>query len=179
MDSFEFNKIAGAVLFAALVILGTSAISEIIFEPDHLAQSAYAVEGVEEAGHGSEAAEGTSEEASHTEETQVAAVDMTAGDAEAGAKVVKKCGACHTMTEGGKNKIGPNLFGILDNDIAAVAGYKYSASLDGVAGTWTAEMMDQWLTNPKSVADKTKMSFKLKKPKDRANLIAWFNQQEN
>jgi len=103
-----------------------------------------------------------------------------AGDAGAGKKVFNKCKACHGVDEGGKNKLGPNLWNIVGAPIAAVEKYKYSKALlayAAEAGTWNEENLDAWLKKPKDVVRKTKMIFAgLKKTEERANLIAFLKE---
>jgi len=100
-----------------------------------------------------------------------------AGDAAAGKKVFNKCKACHGIDEGGKNKLGPNLWNIVGSPIAAKEGYKYSKGMVAYAGeasNWNDENLDQWLKKPKDLVRKTKMIFPgLKKEADRENIIAY------
>ena len=105
----------------------------------------------------------------------------SAGDAANGEKVFKKCKACHTVEEGGKDRVGPNLWGVF----GALLGtnrpdYKYSRGLRALGDegkTWTDELMDTWITNPKQVVSRTKMIFPgLKKPVDREDVIAYLKQ---
>ena len=106
-----------------------------------------------------------------------------AGDAEKGKKVFNKCKACHGVDEGGKNKLGPNLWNIVGAPIAAVEGYKYSKALiayAGEAGNWNEENLDAWLKKPKNLVRKTKMIFPgLKKDEARENLIAYLKANGN
>jgi len=93
------------------------------------------------------------------------------GDAAKGAKVFKKCAACHSFT---KNKFGPNLAGIYGKPAASVKGYKYSKAMKAANITWNDENLDKFLKKPKKFIKKTKMSFGgLKKEKDRKNVIAY------
>lgn len=97
-----------------------------------------------------------------------------AGDPKKGKKVFKKCKSCHTIDEGGKKKVGPNLYGIIGKDVATSDGFKYSKAMKALGGKWTAERLDEFLTKPKKYVKGTKMSFGgLKKEKKRANLIAY------
>ena len=105
---------------------------------------------------------------------------VNAGDIDAGKKVFNKCKACHGIDEGGKNKLGPNLWNIVGAPVAAREGYRYSKALlayAAEAGTWNEENLDAWLKKPKDLVRKTKMIFPgLKKAEDRANLIAFLKE---
>lgn len=95
------------------------------------------------------------------------------GDAVKGQKLFKKCKACHTADEGGKKRMGPNLFGIFGKKSGQREGYKYSKALLAANLTWDEATLDTWLTKPKALVKGTKMTLPIKKPAQRANLIAY------
>jgi cytochrome c len=98
------------------------------------------------------------------------------GDAAKGKKYAKKCAACHTFDSGGKNKSGPNLFGIVGKGIAETEGYKYSKAFKARKGqdVWDVATLSAYLKKPKKWEPKTKMAFiGIKKDQKRANLIAY------
>lgn len=97
-----------------------------------------------------------------------------AGDAAAGEKAMRACAACHTWTEGGPNRVGPNLYGVVGADIAAHDGFKYSKALEGLEGTWTVEALDGWLKDPRGFAKGNKMTYAgVKDDTERQNIIAF------
>lgn len=99
---------------------------------------------------------------------------MAAGDADKGAKIFKKCKACHTLNEGGKNKIGPNLFGIFGRQAGTLEGYKFSKAFKASDVVWDEATLDEYLTKPRKFIPKTKMGFPgLKKEDQRADVIAY------
>lgn len=97
-----------------------------------------------------------------------------AADVTKGKKVYKKCKACHTLKAGGKNKIGPNLNGVIGRKAGSVEGFKYSKAMKASDVVWDEANLDKFLKKPKKFMKKTKMSFAgLKKEKDRVNVIAY------
>ena len=167
MDSFEYNKIAGGVLFALLVLFGVQNIGEVLYHTEHLEEPAYAVPGIvtEQAGGAAEQPAGPSFE-----------VALASADPSAGAKLVNKCDTCHTREPGGANKIGPNIYGVVGRPVASVAGFAYSDSMKKLGGTWDFQKLEQFITNPRKVVPGTKMSFPgMPDVEDRAALIAYLN----
>ncbi|MGC2855341.1 c-type cytochrome [Novispirillum sp. DQ9] len=103
-----------------------------------------------------------------------AAAGGAAGDAEAGKAAARVCAACHSFDQGGPNKVGPNLFGVVGGDIAAKDGFKYSDALQKEEGAWTAEKLDAYLANPKEAIPGNKMAYAgLKDEAKRKDLIAY------
>jgi len=100
---------------------------------------------------------------------------LAAASPEKGEKVFGKCKACHTIEQGGKNAVGPNLYNVVGNHKAHMDGFAYSPGMTERHGeTWSYENLNAFLTSPKDYIAGTKMSFPgLKDPEDRANVIAF------
>lgn len=168
MDSFEWNKLAGWVLGAAVTVLGLSIVSGMVYEQEPLAQKGYKVEGVIE-----EVATTGAVEAEQPIAFYLASANPGQGEAQ-----FKKCAACHTINNGGANGIGPNLWGVVGRAVGKHPGYAYSDAVGGAGGNWGWDELNAWLKNPKKHMPGNKMSFAgIGKPEDRANLIAWLNTQ--
>ena len=135
MDSFEINKIVAAVLVVFLLVFGIGKISDIVFYVEKPTTSAYKVEIVN----------ASASTGSGTLETVDIAALLAVGDAEHGKNVFKKCSACHSVKKGGKNKIGPALYGVLGRNMAGLEDYKYSKALIAFAKSWTFEEMNSFL----------------------------------
>ena len=181
MNSIEFTKIIGVLLTVALVVSLSNVIANEIFpkrrdEVRATMEAATEAEPQEAPGAASGAAPGAVE-AVNTEPAQapmgVAAL-LAAADPAAGAKAVRRCTGCHTLDKGGKHRLGPNLWDLVDRPVASAEGYGYSAALKDKSGeTWTYENLDAFLTRPKGWAPGTRMLFAgIRKPGQRADLIA-------
>ncbi|MCB1486488.1 MAG: cytochrome c family protein [Bauldia sp.] len=94
-----------------------------------------------------------------------------------GARTFNKCKACHTIEEGGPARVGPNLWGVIGRPVASKEGYSYSTAMLAQGGTWTVDRLFVYLANPRQVVPGTAMTFVgLPKPQERADLIAYLNQ---
>jgi cytochrome c len=175
MDSFELNKIIGAILMTALIVIGINKLSDAIFYVDKPKESAYKVEGVELASTSSK------ETAAVKEVVQLNIKEVLAmGDLAHGEKVFKKCSACHIVAKGGKNKIGPALYGIVGKASAVSEGYSYSKALKAHGKNWSFEELNAYLLKPQAHIKGTKMAFAgLRKDKDRASVILYLNSQSD
>ena len=168
MDSFEWNKIIGAVLGTAIFIFVVRLVAEKVYEPEIPAKPGYVVEGVVESAAGGGAA-AVVEEAMPDWGTVLASADVAAGKTLSG-----KCEQCHDLSKGGPNKIGPNLYAVVDRVRASHPGFSYSAALKGKPGNWTYDELFKFIKAPGAYMAGTKMSFAgLRSEKDRINLIAY------
>jgi cytochrome c len=168
MDSFEWNKIIGAVLGTAIFIFVVRLVAEHIYEPEKPAKPGYVVEGVVETAAGGSAA-APAEETMPDWGTVLPTADVAAGKT-----ISTKCEQCHDLSKGGPNKIGPNLFGVVDRVRASHEGFAYSSAMKGKPGNWTYDELFKFIKAPGVDIPGTKMSFAgLRSEKDRINLIAY------
>jgi cytochrome c len=173
MDSFEINKIVAAVLMVALLVIGISKISNVVFHVEKPKTPGYAVD-IEQTITSSTVSTET------VEEKIDIAVLMAMGDLAVGEKVFKKCAACHSIVKGGKNNIGPALYNVVGRKIGVVNDYKYSKALSGYGKEWTFEELNGYLIKPAKWIKGTKMAFAgLRKEKDRASVILYLNQNSD
>ena len=174
MDSFEINKIIASILLTALIIIGIGKFTDILFHVKKPEKSAYQIEGLEKVDTSS-----TTAEIKKEEKVDIAAL-MAMGDLSTGEKVFKKCAACHSITKGGKNNIGPALYNVVGRKVGAVNDYKYSKALSVYGKEWTFEELNGYLIKPAKWIKGTKMAFAgLRKEKDRASVILYLNQNSD
>ncbi len=170
MDSFEFNKIAGALLFSVLIFLGLRSLGETVFHVEAPEKPGYAVEVA--ATTPGDSGGGTAAPAATPLHELLANSDVAKGQ-----KAFKKCAACHKVDAGASGGVGPNLAGIVGKAMGAQDGFTYSKGMATVAaekGAWTYASLDAFLKKPKAFVPGTKMSFAgVKKEADRADLLAY------
>jgi cytochrome c len=171
MDSFEWNKIIGAVLGTAIFIFVVRQAAEVIYEPEAPAKPGYVVEGVAEDTAGP--APAPVAEVMPDWGTVLPAADVAAGKTVSG-----RCEQCHDISKGGVNKIGPELYAVVDRPRASHEGFSYSSAMKAKGGTWTYDELFKFLKSPGSYIPGTKMSFAgLSREQDRINLIAYLRSE--
>ena len=174
MDSFELNKIIAAILMTALIVIGINKLSDSIFHVEKPKQSAYKVEGVELV-----SSTGAATEVKEVVQLNIKEI-LALGDATHGEKVFKKCSACHIVAKGGKNLIGPALYGVVGRASASIPDYAYSTALKAHGKNWSFEELNGFLLKPRSYVKGTKMAYAgLRKDKDRASVILYLNNQSD
>ena len=174
MDSFEWNKIVGAVLGTLLFVVALKIGSEMIFEVPMPLKPGYVVQGVPAASSGAGSAQ-PAEEPLPDFGTVLAKADLAKGQQVAG-----RCQQCHDLSKGGPDKIGPNLWGIVGRARASRSSFSYSSAMSSSHTPWTFEALFKYLKSPASIVPGTKMSFAgLPSAQDRINLIAWLRTQSD
>jgi cytochrome c len=170
MDSFEFNKLIGALLGVVFVVFSVNLIGDAIFAAPVPERPGFAIEAVE--------AEAGGEGGAAAPAAVPIATLMATADAAAGEAVFKKCQACHTGEKGGPNKVGPDLWDIVNRKIGTHEGFAYSGAMkdfsQGGTVVWDYEHLNHFLAGPKAYIKGTAMGFAgVKKDDERANLIAY------
>ena len=170
MNSSYFNMISSAFLGTVFVVLTISFLSEALYHTEAPEQEGFVIEVAE--GSSTSSGDDAAEDVIPDIGPLLASADVAAGE-----KVFKKCAACHTIEDGGANKVGPGLWDIIGHPVGAKDGFGYSAALTEYAAggtTWDYENLNKFFLKPKAYIKGTAMGFAgLKKEKDRANLIAY------
>ena len=167
MNSFELNKVLGAVLGTCLVLVAMHIASGAIFTPSVPAKPGYEIAVKEE----QPAQGGAAAPAQVPIETLLASASPQAGELSA-----KVCLTCHNMAKGQGAKVGPDLYGVVGRPVASVSGFNYSSALKGLGGNWTFDALNKWLDNPRGDVPGTLMTFGgVPSEKQRADIIAYLN----
>ncbi len=150
MNSFELNKVLGAILGTCLITLALNIGAGAIFAPEKPAKPGYMI-AVKEAG-GEKAP------------AKAAAVPIEAllakASVEKGQATAKQCQACHTFEKGGPNRVGPNLWGVVDSPRGeGRGGFNFSTAMKTKGGKWTFDELNKFLAGPREYIPGTAMTF--------------------
>jgi cytochrome c len=169
LDSFEMNKVLGAVLGTCLVVVALNIAAGAVFAPGKLEKPGYEIE-VPKSGPGA----GTTQTPAQPE-VPLGQL-LASADVSRGSDSAKKCATCHTFEKGGRALVGPPLWGIVGRPKASVAGFNYSPGLKQASGNWTIADLFTFVTNPKAMVPGTAMSFAgINRAGERADLMAYLN----
>lgn len=164
MNSFELNKVLGAVLGTCLILLAVNIGAHALFEPEKPAKPGYNIVVAKADGGQPEAKE---------PETPLPVL-LAKADAQKGERIAKQCAACHNFQKGAGPKIGPDLWNVVGSARAAHAQFKYSPAMKEKGGEWTFDNLDHFIADPRRDIPGTAMTFAgIKNPQQRADLLAY------
>ena len=171
MDGFEINKIIASIILTIVVILGINKLADIVYNVSTPESSSYKVVTATETKESDSVKTGSN-------------IDIKAffalGNADHGKTVFKKCAACHSISKGGSNKIGPALWGVIGRKVGSIDDYKYSKAMSAFGKNWDFEEINTFLIKPMDYVKGTKMAYAgLKNEKDRASIILYLNEQSD
>jgi cytochrome c len=166
MNSFELNKILGAILGCCLITLALNITAGAIFSPTKAEKPGYAIAAKEESAGGA---------AAKKEPEKPIGELLAHASAEKGQAIAKQCQACHTFEKGGPNRVGPNLYDIVGHERGTGRnGFNFSSAMKTKGGKWTYDELNKFLTNPRSYIPGTNMTFAgLSRDSQRADVIAY------
>jgi cytochrome c len=168
MNSFELNKILGAILGTCLITLALNIGAGAVFAPEKPSKPGFNI-AVKEQSEGEKG--GAAKEPDQPIEVLLAKASVEKGQATA-----KQCQACHTFEKGGPNRVGPNLWNVVNRPRASEAGFNYSAAMKGKGGKWSFEELNKFLTNPRGYIPGTAMTFAgLTRAEQRADVIDYLH----
>ncbi len=168
MASLETNKVLAAVLCAGLLAMATGKVAEGLRHPHELEENAFKIEVAN--------AEPSGEATAGPPPVEPVVPLLASADLAAGEALAKKCVACHSLDEGGGNKVGPALWDVVGRQKASMEGFSYSDALASFSDPkdWTYASLNKFLHKPKEYISGTKMNYAgLKKASERADLIAY------
>ncbi|MEJ0074940.1 MAG: cytochrome c family protein [Alphaproteobacteria bacterium] len=171
MDSFEINKILGALLFTCLCLLALNIGAHAVFSPLAPAKPGMEVVVTEHPAGGG---------AAKPEPDQPIAQLLASANVQKGESSAKKCAACHTFGKGEPNRVGPNLYGVVGRPKGTEGGFAYSDAMKKKGGNWSLDDLNEFLAGPQKYVPGTKMSFAgLPKGSERADVIAYLNSKSD
>ncbi len=167
MDSFEWNKIFGAVLGTCLLVFGLKIVGGILFQGEAPEKPGFAIA----------AAEAPADNAAPAGPAVSIGTLLAKADKDKGANIAKACAACHDFTKGGPNKVGPELYGVVGRPMGTEAGFTYSDGFKAMGGkNWDYDSLNEWLKKPSGFIHGTKMAFAgIGNDQNRADVIAYLS----